>query len=234
MSGEETPLFSIKGLRGGPTFLLNDRAPFRKVVAAVDDELARSNGFFRDTPIIVHFGARTLQRRDWSELKDTLHRADLLLHYAVAQNPASRELLHNEGLPVREKLPSPRHRDIGAPGAPKEDANGALYLRQGLRGGQKQVFDGNVLLVGDVNQGAEIIAGGDVVVMGTLRGVVHAGYPDNTGAAVIALKLVPLQLRIGPVIAIPEDGHDHSDACYPEVARIMDEQIVIEPYNRRF
>ena len=100
-----------------------------------------------------------------------------------------------------------------------------------MRGGQKQVFDGDVVLVGDVNQGAEIIAGGDVVVMGTLRGVVHAGYPDNKMAVVVALNLMPLQLRIGPLIAIPEEESNHRGVIHPEVARILDDQIVIEPYN---
>jgi septum site-determining protein MinC len=70
-----------------------------------------------------------------------------------------------------------------------------------------------------------------VVVIGTLRGVVHAGYPDNQRAVVIALNLTPLQLRIGPLIAIPEEGQNHRGVRHPEVARVLDDQIVIEPYN---
>jgi len=197
---EGVPLFSIKGLKGGPTFLFDDQASFPDVLTAVEEELTRANGFFRDSPIVLHFGGRVLHKEEWWQLKDTLHREGLLLRYAVASSPASRDLLYKEGLPVRENLQSPRKR-------------------------------GDVVLVGDVNQGAEIIAGGDVVVMGTLRGLVHAGYPDNTKAVVVALNFMPLQLRIGPLIAIPEDGQNHRGTLHPEVARIFDEQIVIEPYK---
>ena len=233
MSQGGTPLFSIKGLKAGPTFFFADHAPFVDVVAAVEEELVRANGFFRDSPIVLHFGGRILQKEEWWQLKERLHREGLLLRYAVSNSPVSRELLYKEGLSVRETMSSARARkntqdtqDIVPPGGA-----GALYLRHGMRGGQKQVFDGDVILCGDVNQGAEIIAGGDVIVIGTLRGVVHAGYPDNKKTVVVALSLMPLQLRIGPLIAIPEEEQNHRGVIRPEVARILDDQIVIEPYN---
>lgn len=233
VSQRGTPLLSIKGRRGGPTFFLDDHAPFSDIAAAVQEELARANGFFRDTSIVLHLGARAMHRNDWRALQDALHREGLLLHYAVAEDAASRDLLDHEGVAVRDALLPPSA--VGRPTAEPEQngAGGALYLRRGLRGGQKQVFGGDVILAGDVNQGAEVVAGGDVVVVGTLRGVVHAGYPDNAKAQVIGLKLMPLQLRIGPVIAIPEEGAPLSEAICPEVARVVDERIVIEPYSRR-
>lgn len=233
VSQRGTPLLSVKGRRGGPTFFLDDQAPFSDIAAAVQEELARANGFFRDTSIVLHLGARAIHRNDWRTMQDALHREGLLLHYAVAQDAASRDLLDREGVAVRDALLPPSAAPRPAAGAEPHEAGGALYLRQGLRGGQKQVFAGDVILAGDVNQGAEVVAGGDVVIVGTLRGVVHAGYPDNAEAQVIGLKLVPLQLRIGPVIAIPEEGAPSSDAVCPEVARVVDERIVIEPYSRR-
>lgn len=231
MAQTDVPVFSIKGLKGGPTFLFDDKAPFSDVVVAVEQELARANGFFRDSPVVLHFGDRNLEREEWWELKEALHREGLLLRYAVSNNRMSRELLYKEGLSVRENMLPNSERKSDQVIIPESGGDGALYLRRGLRGGQKQVFDGDVVLLGDVNQGAEIIAGGDVVVLGTLRGVVHAGYPDNQRAFVVAMNLMPLQLRIGPLIAIPEEGTNHRDVLHPEVARIADQQIVIEPYN---
>jgi len=87
------------------------------------------------------------------------------------------------------------------------------------------------MVVGDINQGAEVIAGGDAIVFGTLRGMVHAGYPDNRDAIVIALNLMPLQLRIGPFIARADEGQNPRRVPRPEVARVKDERIVIEPYQ---
>ncbi len=229
--GGGVELFTIKGLKGGPTFLFNDQAPFADVIRAVEEELVRAKGFFRDSPVVLHFGSRLLSKEEWWALKELLHREGLLLRYAVATLPASRELLYREGLPVRDgvlaSLPDPKAaRAAGVSGA------NALYLRRGLRSGQKEVFEGDVVLVGDVNQGAEILAGGDAIVFGNLRGMVHAGYPDNKDAVVIALNLVPLQLRIGPLIARADEGPNHRRAQqHPEIARVKGERIVIEPYQ---
>jgi septum site-determining protein MinC len=132
---------------------------------------------------------------------------------------------------VREYLPLPAH-ETKKLQATAAGGGTALYVRRSLRSGQKESFDGEVVLVGDVNQGAEILAGGDVIVVGTLRGVVHAGYPDNAEAVVIALNLVPLQLRIGPFIARDDDTQNHRRTQQrSEIARVKDERIVIEPYQ---
>jgi septum site-determining protein MinC len=224
-------LFTIKGLKAGPTFLFDDQAPFPDVLTAVEDELARAKGFFRDSPVVLHFGDRTLNKDEWWSLKDLLLREGLLLRYAVATVLASRELLYREGLPVREQLPLPMQDNHKAGQTPAAKGTNTLYLRRGLRGGQKEVFEGDVVVMGDVNQGAEILAGGDVVVLGNLRGMVHAGYPDNREAVVVALNLVPLQLRIGPAIARGDDGQNHRRSPHPEIARVKDERIVIEPYQ---
>lgn len=232
MSEGGAELFIIKGLKAGPTFAFNDQVPFLAVVEAVEEELGRAKGFFRDSPVVLNFGERVLNRDEWWALKDILHREGLLLRYAVATQTASRELLYKEGLPVRETLLVPADDTKAAQAATVKGSN-ALYLRHGLRSGQKEVFEGDVVLMGDINQGAEILAGGDAVVVGTLRGMVHAGYPDNKDAVVIALNLVPLQLRIGPFIARAEEGQNHRRARHPEVARVKDERIVIEPYQGR-
>lgn len=228
--GGGVELFTIKGLKSGPTFLFNDQAVFPDVIQAVEEELARAKGFFRDSPVVLHFGERTLNKEEWRELKEILHREGLLLRYAVAAVQTSRELLYKEGLSVRESLLLPPQERKAAQAEAAKGSN-ALYLRRSLRSGQKEVFDGDVVLVGDVNQGAEILAGGDAIVFGTLRGMVHAGYPDNRDAVVIALNLMPLQLRIGPFIARADEGQNHRRVQRPEVARVKDERIVIEPYQ---
>ena len=76
-------LFTIKGLKAGPTFLFNDQAPFADVIKAVEEELARAKGFFRASPVVLHFGERLLNKDEWWTLKDILHREGLLLRYAV-------------------------------------------------------------------------------------------------------------------------------------------------------
>lgn len=230
---EGVDLLTIKGLKTGPTFSFNDEAAFPDIIRAVTDELTRANGFFRDSPVVLNFAGRLLSKEEWRALKEVLQREGLLLRYAVATQPVSRELLYKEGLPVRETLLASTDEAKAAPPTTTIKGSNALYLRHGLRSGQKEVFEGNVVLMGDVNQGGEILAGGDAVVVGTLRGMVHAGYPDNPDAVVIALNLIPLQLRIGPFIARSDEGPNTQRARQPEIARVRDERIIIEPYPVR-
>ncbi len=102
-----------------------------------------------------------------------------------------------------------------------------------LRSGQKIETEHSLLILGDVNSGAEIIAGGDVVVLGTLRGVAHAGAYDESGAGriIFALDLRPTQLRIGSVIS--RGGTSESNKKLPEIAHVDGDLIVVEPYNSR-
>lgn len=76
-----------------------------------------------------------------------------------------------------------------------------LYIRRTIRSGQSISSDGNIVIVGDVNPGAEIIAKGDVTVWGILAGIVHAGSEGNNFARIRALKLNPVQIRIGEIFA---------------------------------
>ena len=76
-----------------------------------------------------------------------------------------------------------------------------LYIRRTLRSGQSISSDGNIIVIGDVNPGAEIIAKGDVTVWGVLSGIAHAGSDGNNFARIRALKLNPVQIRIGEIFA---------------------------------
>ncbi len=76
-----------------------------------------------------------------------------------------------------------------------------LYLRKTIRSGQSISSDGNIVVIGDVNPGAEIIAKGDITVWGILGGIAHAGSDGNNYARIRALKLNPVQIRIGEVFA---------------------------------
>lgn len=103
-------------------------------------------------------------------------------------------------------------------------------IRRTLRSGQRVKFDGNVVVLGDVNPGAEIIASGSVVVLGALRGVVHAGASGDELATVVALTLLPTQIRIASCITRPPDGTGNPDSYCPEQAGLKDGEVVIERY----
>lgn len=109
------------------------------------------------------------------------------------------------------------------------DANTILVQRT-LRAGQRIHFNGNVVILGDVNPGAEVVAAGNIIVMGSVRGVVHAGVEGNTQAVVMAFRLQPIQLRIANHITRPPDEEEFLTS-YPEIARIKDDVVTIEAFQ---
>ena len=91
-----------------------------------------------------------------------------------------------------------------------------------------------MVLIGDVNPGAEVVSTGDVLVWGRLRGNVHAGADGNDQSVVCALSLSPMLLRIGHHMArSPGDESVQSDErpSVPEVAFVHDGQIVAQPWR---
>ncbi|MFT5872762.1 MAG: septum site-determining protein MinC [Clostridium sp.] len=102
------------------------------------------------------------------------------------------------------------------------------FLRKTIRSGQSINYPGNIVIVGDVNPGAEIYAAGNIIVLGTLRGLVHAGTNGNEKAIIAAFKLEPQILQIGNIVTrSPEDA---GKPQYPEVAKIKNGTIIVEPY----
>lgn len=106
-----------------------------------------------------------------------------------------------------------------------------ILYEKSLRSGQKINFDGNVVVRGDVNPGAEIVAGGHILVMGSLRGLVHAGAGGDEDATITALSFSPTQVRIASHITRPPDGGLEVSGKPPEIARVRDDNVVIEKYQ---
>ncbi len=102
-----------------------------------------------------------------------------------------------------------------------------LIINKNLRSGQSVEHNGDILILGDVNEGASVIAAGNIVVMGTLRGYAHAGAIGDDNAVVVAKKMMPQQLRIGHYIAIR--GENEEEPKEAEIAHVVDNNIILEP-----
>ena len=107
-----------------------------------------------------------------------------------------------------------------------------LYIKKTIRSGQSITSDGNLVIIGDVNPGAEIIAKGDITVWGVLGGIAHAGREGNTQARIRALKMNAIQLRIADIFARRPDGVNtpfvqKTSEFVPEEAKIFRKNIII-------
>ncbi|MDA8124576.1 MAG: septum site-determining protein MinC [Deltaproteobacteria bacterium] len=112
---------------------------------------------------------------------------------------------------------------------------GSLYHRQSdvlmmtglVRSGQKINARKHFLLLGDLNPGGEVIAGGDIVIMGSLRGKASAGHPGNESALIVALDFRPIQIQIGSLVAA---GGPTSKGKTVEFAHVQNGVIVVDDY----
>ena len=83
----------------------------------------------------------------------------------------------------------------------KEVATSETKFHKGsLRSGQRIEYEGSLVIIGDVNAGAEVIAGENIVVLGILRGLAHAGAKGNKDAVIEAVEIGAVQIRIADIV----------------------------------
>ena len=99
------------------------------------------------------------------------------------------------------------------------------FYRGTMRSGASINFDGNVVVMGDINPGAEVIATGNIIVTGSIRGMVHAGAKGNDTAIITGMGINPTQIRIANLIAVSDK--QKTNAVY-ETAFVKDNAIYIE------
>lgn len=123
-----------------------------------------------------------------------------------------------------------------------EDNTYPFFVYRGsLRSGQQIFRPEHIMIMGDVNPGAEVASSGDILIWGRLRGIAHAGAQGNTGAIIAALDLDPVQLRIDTVVAAAQAGQSESGGPRwgaaraaerrPEIARLVSGRLLIEAWD---
>jgi septum site-determining protein MinC len=223
----------------------------------LDERLGSTASFFRGGRVALHVGPRELAIEDLEALGQTISHNGVSLWAVIGDSAATRVAAEALGLeaplgprdaPSPETASPPRHEwdegpvlsgvegqleteveDVALRLA--QDTDLGILVHRTLRSGQVVQHPGHVVVIGDVNPGAEIIACGDVVVWGKLRGIVHAGATGDDEAVVCALSLAPLQLRIGNHIARTPEGREDVPER-PEMASVQDGEIVAEPWGK--
>jgi septum site-determining protein MinC len=230
----------VKGWRNGLLISLPDEGAWDAVLVSLEARLdeGRARSFWRGSQTVLDVGGRDLSADALSALVDRLKEEFGLIPTSVVASEAPTRsaaerlvLTAYEALPVIQK--PVREKNDEMPGGSvgfSGEGNNALYVVQTLRSGQRLVHPGHLVICGDVNAGAEVVASGDIVVIGTLRGLAHAGCYGDEAARIVAGSLRPPQLRIATRIArAPEEAVRGQAARTPEVARIENGEITISP-----
>ena len=176
--------------------------------------------------------ARRRALRPRRELKLSDSAKSLVADFAGARADIAERRKRGEAsvrrVPAADSKPEPESPQLPVMTLPPPP--GTLYHVGTLRGGQALHHVGNIVVVGDVNPGTELVASGDIVVFGRLLGVAHAGAQGDAGARVYALALQATQLRIASCIAVDEETRVASTEA--EVAFVREGRIVIMPFSK--
>ncbi len=243
MANVDPKSITIKGLRDGLSVTLSADGTWLEALAALEVRLTQAPAFFKGGRVALMVGPRALGEADMRQARDLLARHDVTLWAIVSDDADTQRVAAGLGLdmppPARAPAAEPadqRDWQVAVSGESRDAAvpldewpDAGLVVRRTLRSGQSLRHPGSVAVIGDVNPGAEIVAGGDIVVWGKLRGTVHAGALGNEDAVVCALDLAPTQLRIGGRITRSPD--DRRRKPRPETARVRGGQIVAEPWG---
>ena len=219
---------SFKGTREGLLITLGEGA-WPDVLKELTTQLSRpsAQSFFKGARVILETGERPIAVTELEELIALFAQHDMTLSSVTGEEKSQQAFIQVQ----QASLPPPPESLIhSADDDLPSDAGRALLIHRTVRSGQVIRHAGTILVIGDVNPGAEIIAEGDVIVWGKLRGIVHAGASGAETAMVGALVLAPTQLRISGYIARAPDEKRFSN--WPaEIARVRGGQIIVEPWS---
>ncbi|MCL1987999.1 MAG: hypothetical protein FWG64_08535 [Firmicutes bacterium] len=203
----------LKGRKNEITIDLDSRMPFRDLQTHFQKKIIGARKFFNGAKSNVIFTGRDLSEEEKWRLMDIIT-AETTLDIPFSRKKEQRET------PINPTF---------TPNAPADllhNVHDTTYHQGGLRSGQSIRHNGSVVVIGDANPGSEIIAGGHVIVLGALKGFVHAGCAGNEDTFVSGLIFWPTQLRIAnAIVYIPEEHKRKTPAC----AYMQEGQVFIAP-----
>ena len=184
---------------------MNKFKDFDDVLDSLKDKMSGAKSFYKDASIIITIQLKYITDRQRRKLKD-------LLFDEFFIKDCSYQELELEESKAFEGVFEGRTK----------------YITTTIRSGQVINYHGNLVIIGDVNPGAEIYADGNIIVLGHVKGDLYAGVSGNTNAIIAAYKLEPKILKIATLATLSPDGE--YEPQYPEIATIKGHSIIVEPY----
>jgi len=216
----------VKGIRDGLLVTLGE-GEWEDLHRTFLDHIDQQRDFLKGGRLALNVGVIHLKANDLSLLVEELSERGLILWAVLSDSLQTQQTAHSVGLETQIKKP---HFDEEAETSISllQGGEEAVLVRRTLRSGHSLQYPGHIVIIGDVNPGAEIVAAGDVIVWGQLRGMVHAGAEGDEQAVVCALDLSPTQLRIGSQIAVTPKRRGKPQ---PELAHLEKGLVVAETWD---
>lgn len=182
---------------------------FDDMVEALINTLSKNKGFYKNSILKITSNLKNINNSEISKLKDELF-----------QKIDIKDCVFDDINKIKEKNNVKNFNGI--------NEGKTKFIKKTIRGGQSIDYPGNIIIIGDINSGAEVSAGGNIIVLGSIKGHVKAGTGGNKKSIIAAFLMQPELMQISDILTVsPDDGVKPS---YPEVAKIRDGYIVVEPY----
>jgi septum site-determining protein MinC len=210
-----TSLVNIKGIRDGllATF---EEAPWEDQRLALLTQIDDRPAFFQGARLAMDVGTQILKVNDLVELRDHLSDRGISLWAVISESPTTEHTSQLLGFATRISKPRPEEQKQFA----EVSDQTALFINKTVRSGTRIEFPGTVVVFGDINPGAEVVAEGNVIVWGRVRGMIHAGAKGDREAFICALDLSANQLRIADEVSATLQPQKDPQ---PEIASINNE-----------
>jgi septum site-determining protein MinC len=217
MKESAVPPVQIKANRGGFVLVPDPVLPLETVLAYMTQRLTESHHFLKCSKMTLDLRQRPFRAEEVQVLQQLLkEKGDIDLVEVWLGNDltsllqwGSRQL--GVGLTLEtttEQQPAP------------------VIVRMTCRSGTRIESEADCIILGDVNPGAEVVAAGDIIVFGRLRGVAHAGARGDRAARIWAMSIEPNQLRIADQVAVPPRDGERKTGRF-EMAEIQGEVIQV-------
>jgi septum site-determining protein MinC len=217
MSSTEVLPMKIKANRDGFVLVPDEKASFQSIMSFMEQRLTESRDFFHDSEMVLDLRARTLGTDEI-----------LSLHSLLVEKAMVRlvEVRLSDDMALSCDPRPPKQEVSAKPAGTLPSDQIPLIIRSTCRSGMRVESLSDCVVLGDVNPGAEIIAVGDVIIFGSLRGIAHAGAQGDRSARIWALGIQPSQIRIADLVALPPRGSKPTPRRF-EIAEIQDNQIEV-------
>lgn len=214
-----TEYITIKGSRGGLRVHIHDSCEWNDAFLALEKQLSDGAALLQGMKLSIDLGQRELSPEAIDQLYDLMSNYQNEPVDILAESRTVRAEARTAGFISKPPMPKPTH---------SEPEPSSSVLSRTVRSGQVLRHHGDLVILGDVNAGAEVIASGSVVVFGRVRGVVYAGAMGDRAAVICAIELAATQLRIADLRArAPEDAGQKT----PEIASIEDNHIAVHAWH---
>lgn len=208
----------IKSNKYGITLFLDKEPSFQELLKAVAEKFQASARFFENAKMALAFEGRYLSPDEQMEVIRTIQENSTLEILCILEQDALKEAYMKQ---VLEKCS-------------QEAASDGRFYKGTLRSGQILESETSIIILGDVNPGATVVSKGNVVVLGGLKGTVHAGAAGNERSFVAALNMEPMQIRIADSIARSADGpvKSRGTGTGPMIVYTENGNIYMEPITK--